>query len=199
MFAALLAGAILVSTDVEAKPHALGKSMVTWTEVQVRDGNDSARLEALLKNILKDESRKVDWGKKLLDPLDATISVKDFKTEVHGDVVRVSCSATGKIKGLGVAKSRFSYGGHPHEKAKLEKHVLELVSRGIVTRLAEMVRERAGEAAGSKAVAVKPRTASKSKLPTNLKPVHKSQQSSANDSKNSNQDTKAAPNGKSEK
>ena len=59
----------------------------------------------------------------------------------EGEVVRITCTAVGKIPGVGAAKSRFSYSGKPEEQRKLEHHVLELVARGIVTRLADMARE----------------------------------------------------------
>ena len=63
---------------------------------------------------------------------------------VDGNIVRVTCSALGKIKELGVARSRFSYGGKAEQRAQLEKHILELVARGILVRLAELAREKYG-------------------------------------------------------
>lgn len=113
------------------------KKRVVWTEVAVKD---KPGLEAMMRQILEKEGRRADWGKKRKEPVEAELVVKELHAVHEGDVVKVTCTAVGKIKGLGAARSKFSYSGLPHEQAKLEKHVLELVARGIVTRLADMAK-----------------------------------------------------------
>jgi hypothetical protein len=119
---------------------AKGRSpRVVWSAVTVRDGKDRDHHEKTLGDILKKEGRRHDWGKRD-EPVEATVEVKELTSVVEGDVVRVTCTAVGRLKGGHAAKSKFSFGGRPSERAKLEKHVLELVARGIVTRLSEMAR-----------------------------------------------------------
>lgn len=123
--------------------HAKRRAKVVWTSVEIH-GRDDAALQARVKKLLEKEGRRADWGKGREAPVEATVEVRELVSVVDGDVVRVTCTAVGKVKGIGAAKSKFSYGGKPSDRAKLEKHVLELVSRGIVTRLADMARSQQG-------------------------------------------------------
>ena len=123
--------------------HAKRRAKVVWTSVEIH-GRDDAALQARVKKLLEKEGRRADWGKGREAPVEATVEVRELTSIVEGDVVRVTCTAVGKVKGIGAAKSKFSYGGKPSDRAKLEKHVLELVSRGIVTRLADMARSQQG-------------------------------------------------------
>ena len=116
---------------------------VRWT-IMLPERKDSPRLEGLLKEILEKETRKARWGKGYTGEVEATLDIRGFSSRVGDGVVRVSCAATGKIRELGVARSRFSYGGKIEQQAQLEKHILELVSRGIIVRLAELAREKYG-------------------------------------------------------
>ena len=141
LFAAL---AILATLGVAAPASARGrKPKVEWT-IRVREGRDQDEKEKLLEKLLKREARRADWGGAAYGPVQASIEIRELVAIVDGDVVRVTCAGVGKIPGIGAAKSKFSFGGRPSERAKLEKHVLELVARGIVTRLAEMARQRRG-------------------------------------------------------
>lgn len=137
---------VLIGSVAEARSHKK-PSTVSWTTTNVREGSDQAQVEVWLKEILKEESKKARWGKKIEAPLEGAITLTDLRVDEHEGVVRVSCSAIGKIPGVGAARSKFSYGGRPEEKLKLKRHVIELVARGIIGRLSEMVREKNGEAA----------------------------------------------------
>ena len=145
MFVRLLALVALLATfGVSASANARArKAKVEWT-ITVRDGRDRGEKEKLLEKLLKREARRADWGGAGDGPVQASIEIRELVSIVDGDVVRVTCAGVGKIPGIGAAKSKFSFGGRPSDRAKLEKHVLELVARGIVTRLAEMARQRRG-------------------------------------------------------
>lgn len=135
---AALAALALVAPDAAAKGPR--KQRVVWTDVVLPEGAERARREALLRGILEKEGRRADWGKGRAEPVEAEVHVKDLRVTVEGDVLRVTCAASGKIRKLGVAKSSFSYGGKVTERAALERRVLELVARGLIARLAEMAR-----------------------------------------------------------
>lgn len=132
---AVLAG-VLLPGAAAAKPK---RPKIHWT---VDLPSDRARLEAELHKILERESKKARWGKEFQDEVDAHIAVHELRSMVDGEMAHVSCAAVGKIKGLGLARSRFSYGGKASQRHALEQHVLELVARGIVVRLAEIAREK---------------------------------------------------------
>jgi hypothetical protein len=138
LLALLALGSAGLAAPAEARPR---RPKIRWT-ILVPERQDRPRIEALLKEILEKETRKARWGKGYTDEVQATIDVRELSTRIDGAVARVTCSALGKIKELGVARSRFSYGGKAEQRAQLEKHILELVARGIIVRLAELAREK---------------------------------------------------------
>lgn len=119
--------------------EAKRRPKVVWSEVTVK--GDRPDVAPVVKKILEKEGRRADWGRRRDTPIEAEVEIRELSHVREGEVVRVTCTAVGKIPGLGAAKSRFSYSGKPEEQRKLEHHVLELVARGIVTRLADMARE----------------------------------------------------------
>lgn len=142
---ALVCAALSTTTgDAEAKR----RPRVVWSEVTVRP--DRPDVPPLVKKILEKEGRRADWGKRRETPVEAEVEIRELTHVRDGDVVRVTCTAVGKIPGLGAAKSRFSYSGKPEDARRVEHRVLELVARGIVTRLADIAREHeAGWRVGS--------------------------------------------------
>ncbi len=144
---ALAIAACLASVPTTA--HA-GKTAVTWTKIDVPEGDSAATLQKSLKKLLDEAARKANFGK--AKTLSLTVKLTDFTSETKGDVHRVTCSIVGRIPGGPSARSRISFGGSPADKAKLEKQVLTMVARAVVTRLAEIVRARAAkEEAAAKA------------------------------------------------
>jgi hypothetical protein len=131
--------------EIWARPSA----KVEWTRVEVPKRDDSARLEKMLRTMLKEASRKADFGKTKQVSLRAR--VVQFSSVQEGDVQRVSCTILGRVERGPSARSRISYGGSPLDRDKLEKEVLRMVANAVVTRLAEIVRSRADQ----KATAVK--------------------------------------------
>ncbi|MEZ4225132.1 MAG: hypothetical protein R3B13_29540 [Polyangiaceae bacterium] len=72
------------------------------------------------------------------------------------DVMRVSCTAVGRLPGGRSAKSHLTFGGDPRKKNELITRVLEIVARGVVTRLAELERVRRGDLEKSRVRAPNP-------------------------------------------
>jgi hypothetical protein len=137
---AALGIAWLLPLDVGAKPRG---PKIRWTIV-LPERKDAPRVAAMLKAILEKETRKARWGSGFPLEAEATIDIRELSARIDGDIVRVSCAALGKMRELGVARTRFSYGGKAVQQAQLEKHILELVARGIIVRLAELAREKFG-------------------------------------------------------
>ena len=134
---ALLAG-VLVPATSWAKPK---QPTIEWS-IELPKRPDRDQVAATLRKFLEREVKKVRWGKEFQEDVEARIDVHELRSMVDGEMAHVSCAAIGKIKGLGIARSRFSYGGQAAQRHKLELHVLELVARGIVVRLAELAREK---------------------------------------------------------
>jgi hypothetical protein len=119
--------------------HAAGKPKIEWIRVDVPDGQDAARLGKLLKEALKQAARRANFGKAAKTVL-LSARITELSVEEHGDVLRVSCTAMGRVAGGAGARSRISYGGSPDKRAELEKEVLTQVANGLVARLAQIVR-----------------------------------------------------------
>ncbi|MCC6648258.1 MAG: hypothetical protein IT374_22140 [Polyangiaceae bacterium] len=135
VWVALVCAALGTSTsDADAKR----RPRVVWTDVSIRP--ERPDVPPVVKKILEKEGRRADWGRRREQPVEAKVEIRELSAVRDGDVVRVTCTAVGKIPGLGAAKSRFTYSGRPEEQRKLEHRVLELVARGIVTRLADIAR-----------------------------------------------------------
>lgn len=136
---------ILAAGALAAVPPALADGKVTWTNIDVPEGDGAAALQKNLKKLLDKAARKVSFGK--AKKVSFSVKVTELVSEQKGDVHRVSCTIVGRIPGGPSAKSRISFGGSPADKAKLEKQVLTMVANAVVTRLAEIVRSRAAKEA----------------------------------------------------
>lgn len=117
------------------------KGKVEWSAIDVPEGDGAARVQKILKQALGKAVKKADFGKAKAVKL--TARVVEMTTEEHGDVVRISCTVVGRIVGGKGARSRISYGGSPSMRRELEEEVLTQVARGLVGRLAQMVRGEA--------------------------------------------------------
>ncbi len=98
-----------------------------------------------LRRILKREVRRVKWGAGRKNTIQYRFAVTKLEVAIVDDVLRVRCTAIGRLPGGRKAKSHLSFGGDPRKKTKEISRVLEIVARGVVTRLAELERVRRGD------------------------------------------------------
>lgn len=139
-------GALLALGSLPDSALAAGKkssTSVAWTKVEVPPGDRRRARESMLRKVLGRESRDADWGEHKSGRIEASVSVVEFAVERRDDVVRVTCTALGKLAGGPSVRTHFSIGDHPSRQVKLETMVLTLVARGIVTRLSAIARKRA--------------------------------------------------------
>lgn len=127
---------------------AFARATAEWTQVDAHAGKDGERIARLLRGLLKDASRRADFGKSGKVALRARIT--EYVVEKRGDVLRIRCTVVGKLEGGPSAKSRISYGGDPNDPKALEKQVLTMVAHGVTSRLAAIAKARE-EAAKKKA------------------------------------------------
>ena len=98
-----------------------------------------------LRQILRREARRADWGAGRGSTISYRFFVKSLFISNEGDVLRVRCTAVGKLPKGKTAKSQLSFGGDPRKRNAVVTQVLEIVARGVITRLAEMERVRRGD------------------------------------------------------
>jgi len=102
-----------------------------------------ARLEEkFLRDVLSHEAKRVDWGVGKKSTIEYRFRVEELVAKSEGKVFRVSCTASGWLPKGRPVNSRVSFGGAPEHRDDILRQVLQIVSRGVMTRLAEMERKR---------------------------------------------------------
>jgi len=145
---ALALATLFVLTPAE-RAFARGHATAEWTHVDSKtSGKEGERVAKALKNLLKDASKKADFGKTGKVALRARIT--EYVVEKRGDVLRIRCTVVGRLEGGPSAKSRISFGGDPNDPKGLEKQVLTMVAHGVTSRLAALAKAQEAEKAASK-------------------------------------------------
>lgn len=108
------------------------------------DVADARRLKRHLRRTLALEARRLDWGAGRGDKVEYRFAVRRLEVERRDGVVTVTCTARGQLPKGKKATSELRFSGAPHEGSKLIRRVLDIVARGVLTRLAEMERVRRG-------------------------------------------------------
>jgi hypothetical protein len=143
MRAALLLGVLVFFVAAPARAgHPAAHQRVVWTDITLASRDKRPELERFLKQIIELQTRRADWGRPRQSPLEARFDVTEFSMVAGKDVVRVTCTGIGKLKGGQSVRSHFSMGGRPAGRAELERQLLTMLGRGIVNRLAEVARAK---------------------------------------------------------
>lgn len=155
--------AIVVGASLALAPGAVvakGKVIRTHEKIPKRSGRPDVRLNRLdfpvdvpnakhfrsfLTKRLTKETRRAVWGAGRDNIIEYRFSVTQLSIVKEDGVVRVKCSAVGKLPGGQAAKSQLSFGGEPAKQNKIVERVLEIVARGVITRLSELERIRRGD------------------------------------------------------
>jgi hypothetical protein len=151
--AAALSGALVATAASPAAraatrhaSHRHGHPRVKLDRLEFPDDvPQAAHFKHLLVRLLKHEAWRADWGWGRGSTIEYRFFVKELTLDESDGVLRVSCSAVGRLPGGRIAKSRISFGGSPKKRTALITRVLQIVSRGVITRLAEMERVRRGD------------------------------------------------------
>ena len=139
---AVLARAPFAAT---AQPKPQGRPRVVLDRLVLpADLAQSAALERHLRKTLKRETRRADWGAGRGSTISYRFLVEELSVSEQGGVVRVRCTALGKLPKGKVARSHLAFSGAPNRRSELVKRVLEIVARGVIGRLAELERIRRG-------------------------------------------------------
>jgi hypothetical protein len=98
-----------------------------------------------LRRALRHDAYHADWGAGRGTTIEYRFFVRELSLETQDGVLHVRCTAYGKLPSGKTAKSHLEFGGSPSKRNKIVRRVLEIVSRGVITRLAEMERVRRGD------------------------------------------------------
>ncbi|HVJ19901.1 MAG TPA: hypothetical protein VM686_31015 [Polyangiaceae bacterium] len=133
----VLAAACPAAAGPRGRPRVSLDSLVFPTGLQ-----RAGELERHLKHVLRREARRADWGAGAHAKIEYRFIVEELSVTVDGSVLRVRCTALGRLPKGKSARSRIEYGGSPARRTEEIKKVLEIVARGVITRLAELERHR---------------------------------------------------------
>lgn len=97
-----------------------------------------------LKKFLKREVRRADWGASAQNKISIRFEVERLELETRASVLRIRCSALGALPRRRTARSELVFGGDRANEERLVKQVLEIVARGVVSRLSALERARRG-------------------------------------------------------
>ena len=100
--------------------------------------------ESHLKRSLKREAYRADWGAGRENRIEYRFEITELKYTLSDGALRTHCTAVGRLPGGQTAKSQLTFGGRVSERTALTNRVLEIVARGVITRLAELERRRRG-------------------------------------------------------
>lgn len=113
------------------------------------------RYKKHLVKALRKEAHRVDWGAGADSTIQYRFSVKELAVQRKGDAIVVKCEAVGRLPRGRSANSKLNFGGDPRHRSKLVEKVLEIVARGVISRLAEMERVRRGALKDARIIAPK--------------------------------------------
>jgi hypothetical protein len=98
-----------------------------------------------LKFVLHREARRADWGTGASSTISFRFTIETLAIEQRKNALHVRCSALGELPRRRTARSQLSYGGELQLGKKLVFQVIEIVARGVISRLADMERTRRTE------------------------------------------------------
>jgi hypothetical protein len=99
-------------------------------------------LERHFRHMLKRAARSADWGAGRGDRIEYRVVVEELAISESAGVLRVRCTALGRLPRGKSARSHLDFGGDPKDRRTVVERVLEMVARGVVTRLSALERER---------------------------------------------------------
>ena len=100
------------------------------------------RVSKVLEKALKHEAHRVQWGAGRGSRITYRFYLEQLDLSVEHGVLKVRCTALGRLPKGRTARSKLEFGGDPKDPQKVIDHVLEIVARGVLSRLADMERDR---------------------------------------------------------
>jgi len=121
----------------EGRPKVVLDQLVVPSSVP-----DRQRVSRVLARALKREATRVEWGAGRQSRINYRFYLEQLDVTVEQGVLRVRCTALGKLPRGKTARSRLEFGGDPQKSRQVVDHVLQIVARGVLARLADLERTR---------------------------------------------------------
>ena len=144
----LLSAASLLPVTARAETEsetsaATGRPKIKLDQLTLpADLSGAKEFESHLRSTLKREARHADWGAGAGSKISYRFFVEQLELREEAGVLHVTCTALGRLPKGKSAKSHIVFGGDAHDRKKVVEHVLDIVARGVVTRLAELEKAR---------------------------------------------------------
>jgi hypothetical protein len=119
------------------RPHIVLDKLVVPTTVP-----EHQRVTKVLEKALKHEAPRVEWGAGRGSRITYRFYLEQLDVTVEHGVLKVRCTALGRLPKGKTARSKLEFGGDPKDPRKVIDHVLVIVARGVLARLADLERSR---------------------------------------------------------
>jgi hypothetical protein len=142
--AAMLALSVLAGSPAAANAAASpprGRPTVVLDRLEV-PADVPQLYQRHLRHALKRLARRAEWGAGRGSRIEYRFRVERLEVSHQGSVVRVTCTALGRLPRGRSARSHLVFSGDANKRDAVVQRVLEIVARGVVTRLAELEAER---------------------------------------------------------
>jgi hypothetical protein len=120
-----------------------GRPQVVLDLLEVpHDVPEYQRVTKVLTKILKHEHHRVEWGAGRHSRITYRFYLEQLDLSVERGVLKVRCTALGRLPKGKTARSKLEFGGDAKAPRQVIDHVLAIVARGVLTRLADLERDR---------------------------------------------------------
>jgi hypothetical protein len=130
---------VLIGPDEgpEGRPHIVLDQLVVPSSLP-----EYQRVGKVLSKLLKHEQHRVQWGAGRTSHISYRFYLEELGLSVENGVLKVRCTALGRLPNGKTARSKLEYGGDAKDARKVIDHVLLIVARGVLARLADLERDR---------------------------------------------------------
>jgi hypothetical protein len=130
--------ALIAPSDGPAgRPHIVLDQLVVPDTMPERQ-----RISKVLDKLLKHEQHRVEWGAGRDSRITYRFYLEQLDLSVERGVLKVRCTALGRLPKGKTARSKLEFGGDAKDPRKVIDHVLLIVARGVLARLADLERDR---------------------------------------------------------
>jgi hypothetical protein len=121
----------------EGRPRIVLDQLVVPSNVP-----EHQRVTKVLEKALKHEAHRVQWGAGRGSRITYRFYLEELNLSVERGVLKVRCTAFGRLPKGKTARSKLEFGGDPQNAQRVIDHVLGIVARGVLSRLADMEHDR---------------------------------------------------------
>ncbi len=121
----------------QGRPHIVLDQLVVPATMP-----EHQRISRVLEKALKQQAKRVEWGAGRGSRISYRFYLEQLELSVESGVLKVRCTALGRLPKGKTARSKLEFGGDPKDPRKVIDHVLTIVARGVLARLADLERDR---------------------------------------------------------